>query len=654
MKTHLQSVCIVTGAIVLGLSLAAGGQELPAPETVVPAGDYQVAWLTLAKGWEGGQDLRLFLGIRGGKATAVWFCAPQRRDCHYMWPDAIGVAIAGDKLTGEISGRMVKVWAPIAEVGDYVYRLDAALGEGKIAGTYTARFALKGQAEQKAGGEVTGTVAAREQLDTAQRLPAGKDWPGYYGVGSAFRGPDCGARMIDDLKDARPMWKAEEPLPCMWGKGPEDRYVSRACMVGCAGGASSPAVAGGRVYLFYFRPSGKLGAAPIGYAPAAPKFATEAEITAFAAKHSANPIAQRALVDWYRPFADDIVVCLDAATGRTLWKAVLKDRSANMQGHKWRGYNPVPFVSGGVVYVANYANRLYALDAGTGKLLWEYGDLVGDRGKGRAFGPGSTQPVVAGGVVVVSARSTGATAGVDAKTGKQLWKQRGSGNLLIWRTGQAERVVTCGGHGKMLVSCLDPKTGQALWKAEAPLWGAGNILPVLDGDCLVGFEDKRAPDEIRSRTDFALDCQVLCYRLQADGMDKAWAVPAPQPATDCYGLTVSNGHVYIDGREDTFCLKLDTGEKVGSAKAGGARTQVAFAADGRVFIQPEGRHGGQSFYMLDGDPKAFRRLGELWVPPHPHDTAYACQAVMYPVVDGRLFVRGHDGLYCYDLRKPAR
>jgi outer membrane protein assembly factor BamB len=36
------------------------------------------------------------------------------------------------------------------------------------------------------------------------------------------------------------------------------------------------------------------------------------------------------------------------------------------------------------------------------------------------------------------------------------------------------------------------------------------------------------------------------------------------------------------------------------------------------------------------------------------DTAYANHPVGYPLVDGRLFVRGHDGLYCYDLRKQEK
>jgi len=200
----------------------------------------------------------------------------------------------------------------------------------------------------------------------------------------------------------------------------------------------------------------------------------------------------------------------------------------------------------------------------------------------------------------------------------------------------------------------------------------------VEGDLLVGCEatkGERAPGagDGSGEADFAKTTQILCYRLKEDGLEKAWAAPAPYPAVDKIALAIANDCIYAAGSQETFCLKLDTGEKVATAKAGGARTQLMFAADGRVFIQPEGRHGGQSFFMLDGDPKSFRVLaasrapgagdgsGEVkhagagqWVPPHVHDTAYANQPVSYPLVDGRLFVRGHDGLYCYDLRKQEK
>lgn len=52
--------------------------------------------------------------------------------------------------------------------------------------------------------------------------------------------------------------------------------------------------------------------------------------------------------------------------------------------------------------------------------------------------------------------------------------------------------------------------------------------------------------------------------------------------------------------------------------------------------------------FLDHD---LNELGPLWLPPHVETTAYNSQPIVYPIVDGRLFIRGGDGIYCYDLRQ---
>ena len=49
--------------------------------------------------------------------------------------------------------------------------------------------------------------------------------------------------------------------------------------------------------------------------------------------------------------------------------------------------------------------------------------------------------------------------------------------------------------------------------------------------------------------------------------------------------------------------------------------------------------------MLRADPSDFKPTGPAWAPPHPHTTAYANQPIVYPVADGRLFVRGRDAIY---------
>ncbi|MGD0898563.1 MAG: hypothetical protein ABR915_12050, partial [Thermoguttaceae bacterium] len=137
----------------------------PGPDAVTaetPVGEYQTAWLTLSKGWEKGEDVRLFLGLRGAQATAAWFAAPARSDCHHSWVDQIALKLDGDSLKGEIRGRMVKTWAPIAHVGNYVYSLDAKISGGQMTGTFSVAITLKGQQPQNASGTLTGALQTEQ------------------------------------------------------------------------------------------------------------------------------------------------------------------------------------------------------------------------------------------------------------------------------------------------------------------------------------------------------------------------------------------------------------------------------------------------------------------------------------------------------------
>ena len=49
-------------------------------------------------------------------------------------------------------------------------------------------------------------------------------------------------------------------------------------------------------------------------------------------------------------------------------------------------------------------------------------------------------------------------------------------------------------------------------------------------------------------------------------------------------------------------------------------------------------------------PETFKLLGR-WAPPHHQTSSYHCKCMVFPIVEGRLFMRGFDGIHCYDLRK---
>ena len=629
--THGASRRAVCLAAVLSASLAPA-QDLPAPETAAAKGAYQVAWLTLEKAWEG-KDASLFVGLRDGKGTAAWFCG-KPPGAQLLWYDEITLVRTGDALKGKLSGRMANHWPPAA-VGDYSAAIDARVTGETMTGRYSATFAGKA-----AEGKAVGTIVGEEGLAKRDGFPAGKDWPWYYGADGVLVGPECGRAMVDVLNEVRPLWKAEEPLPGMWGNGPEDRYAHRACFGGCSGGASSPVVASGRVYCYYFRPSGAIGAGPTPGAVGWPKITSEKDIIEHTAKWTRNPLGVKGMVDWFRPFADDIVVCLDAVTGKTVWRTTCPQRGRNIQCHKWRGYNPTPCVAAGKVFAMNYQGRIWALDAASGKFLWEHA------GEGPTCGPAYLDGVVLAG-----------SAALDAATGKELW--RGPGVKV---RGLSVSVGEVGGNRCFVVyqptvlsyqgvgadrpmgilNAVEPRTGKVICSGETKLATGGyDYLPLVAGDLVLGAR----PTSTRDR-------DLVCARLKPTVVEDIWTVKGPVNTLGDYSLTVIDGHAYYGCLGEILCVDLKAGKVTGSVKGDLTHnTAIYFHADGRLFTHPEGRHGGQRFWMLDPDPRGPKILGKSWSPPHPHDTAYANHPVVYPVVDGRVFIRGHDGLYCYDLRK---
>ena len=73
-------------------------------------------------------------------------------------------------------------------------------------------------------------------------------------------------------------------------------------------------------------------------------------------------------------------------------------------------------------------------------------------------------------------------------------------------------------------------------------------------------------------------------------------------------------------------------------------------AENLVFSSPDGSHGNSALAAFGATPETFKLLGS-WAPPHHTTTSYHCKCLVYPIVEGRLFMRGFDGIHCYDLRK---
>lgn len=624
---------LVPGLLVLGLTRPAWTQpSTPAAnaapgELAAPTGDYRIAWLTLEKAWEG-QDLKLFLGLRSGKGAVAWFCERSLNGKgQLVWFDRNTVMIDGNHIKGELSGRWACHW-PKQRLADFAYKLDGKLGSVEIGGTFSGKLTLAGNEGANVSGSLRGQVQSDAELAKEQAFAPGIDWPSFFGPKFSMTGTPSSRKLVDTLQQARPLWRSEEPIPCGWGTAPDGRYMDRAAFGGYAGGASSPIVARGRIYQYFYRPAGAL--------------ADEAKVMAEAAQLTEHPIERQLYIDAHRPLADEVVLCLDGATGKTLWKSIFPRAGINLQTHKWRGGNPTPVFADGVLYVQTYTGRILALDGLAGKLLWEHAGAVSQKNWPPAYAAG---PVLADGVLVcpVGARSFG----LDARTGKELWKLDATGPLVRW-THQGKDYLIFGKDkvaGPATALCVEPKTGKVLWNFPHAFREINRVQ--VDGDFLVAdlFQRNAAAPW---KTDF------VCYQLKPDGPQQVWKLTDLEMGRDENGLAIASGHAYIStGAKLNYCVEVKTGRLVASQDKGlGHLNQILQVVDGRLFIFPEDHHGSAWFYMHDADPKNFRLLGEGWYPPHPSTTAYSHHGLGFPIVDGRMVIRGHDGIYCYDLRKP--
>ncbi len=114
----------------------------------------------------------------------------------------------------------------------------------------------------------------------------------------------------------------------------------------------------------------------------------------------------------------DVVEALDAATGELLWRWQHPLSGVTAQGKKGVA------ISGGLVFVPTSDMHVFALDARTGKVVWDHAIDAGAE-KGHQI---KTAPLVAGGKVVIGVNGFQEVKGgnfivaLDAATGDEAWR----------------------------------------------------------------------------------------------------------------------------------------------------------------------------------------------------------------------------------------
>lgn len=293
----------------------------------------------------------------------------------------------------------------------------------------------------------------------------------------------------------------------------------------------------------------------------------------------------------------DVVVCLDAATGRTHWRT----ESPGSGG----GASSTICVARGRCYGITSTREAFCLDAQTGREIW----------KARCGG-GHSSFLVEDGLAVVLADPLTA---FDAATGAIVWTQpkvRGQENSAVrWKSGGATYLI-CNTPGD--VACVDLKSGEVRWTAE----GGGPSTAAVAENHMAILTNK---DE----------AGLIGYRISPERAERLWGIPR---VTDRGSSPViHDGHVYAVAGSRTICAGLASGQIAWEGRPGQGDICSPIIADGLLLAVLAGR----TLAMMRASPKGYELLGKVRLPMSPCASPAMC--------NGMLYVRMSDGLACFDL-----
>jgi outer membrane protein assembly factor BamB len=508
---------------------------------------------------------------------------------------------------------------------------------------------------------LAGLLAVSINLCAAEK-PKGADWPSWRGPNDSGS-VESGYEMVDSLDKAKLAWKSD-PVGYSGCMHPGKTAGTGFC---------DPVIVDGRVYLYWFDRSGKQRVEwEMHYTSSArglfPLLNPE-KAYGTSCGFPKNPKDMAELQSHIN--ADDVFVCFDDRTGKTLWKRAFHERGFN---HR-KVYGPlgIPCVSGGRLYGLGSAGNVYALDAATGKTLWQ--NDVGPmhevfeqwretcvRTKVRSVDSAcefDTALALADGVVAMGILSKYAHApdadvvAFDGATGHRLWTVPDSvykfGTPNVWRH-QGKEYFLCAAN---TMSLIEPRTGRVLWRvggkkagiaadgAAAGIVGdiTDGVMAAISGDYVV--VNKNADKVVGAAP--AGSRGPSCYKIGLTGAKLIWSLPIDDcPGINCIAPLIYRGHAYVPMRGGLACVELETGKIVDKMLAG---LNHAFAGnvamDGLVFSCSGGRPlaVGRLFpdmAKLEGVFAGGADNGEIHTPA---------------VANGRVYWRGRQSVWCYDFRK---
>lgn len=338
------------------------------------------------------------------------------------------------------------------------------------------------------------------------------------------------------------------------------------------------------------------------------------------------------LVLFHRVGDKEAVECLDAATGKEVWRFEYATRYRDDFGFD-EGPRSTPLVANGRVYTFGAEGMLHCLDFATGKKLWGV-DTHQQFDVRKGFFGAACSPLAEGRAVLLNiggSKPSGLVA-FDRETGKVMWavsRDEASYSSPVAATVGGLRTVFCFTRNGLIGA--DPASGSL--RFEFP-WRARMQASVNAAAPLV------VGDSVFISASYQTGAALL--QIAGSAIRKVWSFD--DVLSNHYASSVAhNGYLYgFHGRQEhgpsLRCVELQTGKVMWSVDSFGSGTVTL--AGVHLMVMKE----GGELAIAAADPKAFRPVAKAQIIP---GTVRA-----YPALaQGRLYVRNENSLVCVSLKQ---
>jgi len=336
-------------------------------------------------------------------------------------------------------------------------------------------------------------------------------------------------------------------------------------------------------------------------------------------------VAER-LILFHRVGDEEVVECLDPATGTGRWKSAYRTRYVD-QFEFDNGPRATPLIADARVFTLGADGDLHAWDLASGKELWGR-NVNKDYRVPRGFFGVATSPVLAGGKLLVNVGAKGAgVVAFDPATGKEVWKASDDAvsysSPVVAKVGGEELAVFFTREGLLAIS---PAQGEVKFKypfrprAQASV---SAMTPVVSG--------------VRVFLSTAYQTGAVLLDLKAGKVEDVWQAA---DVLDCHYSTpiLVKDHLYgIDGRQESRtatlkCVEWATG-KVRWSNASFLCAALIYV-DGLFLACPE----NGDVVLFEANPGGYKELARAAVLSEPVRAIPALAGGRLYVRDGKKFL----------------